>query len=261
MNQSSDSFYFGNSVYDLRLIAFGHRQCEAGYYRPIEINTDFYVIHYIASGKVTFFKGDTAYPLQAGQCFLSRPGDIFRFHADLGEPFHYVWLRFTGQSARRIDRLPYTLDLDGTVFWNLIQCDTQASNVEEYSTAMLYLLFSQLHGTLKKENDYVAIVKNYIRTHHSGAVTVAQLQKLVNLNRQYLSTLFKQSTGITLQQYILQTRMEKAKLLLSQGYSVSQAADLCGYANIYAFSKSFKKAAGTTPSGYQKHASDPTGQS
>lgn len=255
MNYPYHAHYFGNTTYDLQLIAFGDRQCPADYTSAAEINTDFYVIHYLAYGKATFYKAGSAYPVDAGQCFLSRPGDVFRFSSDRGEPFHYVWLHIRGQTAHRIRELPYVVNADSTVFRNLIRCHTDSGNIELYSTAMLHLLLSQLLQSPRQENDYIAIIKNYVHTNYNADINVSALQKLVNLNRQYLSSLFHQRAGITLQQYILQTRMEKAKLLLSQGYSVSQTADLCGYANIYAFSKSFKKSEGISPSSYQKHRS------
>ena len=161
-------------------------------------------------------------------------------------------LHFCGQTAHQIQELPYVVDADSNVFQNLILCHNNSGNIELYSTAMLHLLLSQLLQSPRRENDYITIVKNYIHTHYNGKINIAQLQKLVNLNRQYLSSLFHQRTGMTLQQYIRQTRIEKAKLLLLEGYSVTETAELCGYANLYAFSKAFKETIGRNPSSYRQ---------
>ena len=76
------------------------------------------------------------------------------------------------------------------------------------------------------------------------------IQKAANLNRQYMSALFKRQEGISIQQYIIRVRMERALTLLKQGISVTETARLCGYESIYAFSKAFKREIGVSPTEY-----------
>ena len=60
MKENLDIYYFGDTVCDLHPKAFGHRRCESGYPRYYEVNVDFYVMHYIVSGKGVFEKNATA---------------------------------------------------------------------------------------------------------------------------------------------------------------------------------------------------------
>lgn len=60
--------------------------------------------------------------------------------------------------------------------------------------------------------------------------------------------LFKRVFGLTPYQYLLQKRLQYARLLLQEGQSVSQTAFDCGFADVFSFSKSFKKQFGTSPS-------------
>ena len=46
--------------------------------------------------------------------------------------------------------------------------------------------------------------------------------------------------------------MENAAELLKKGSSVKEAADLCGYADPFNFSRMFKKAYGVSPSQWRK---------
>lgn len=210
----------------------------------------YYLVHYIASGKGTFFKNNIAYPMQSGQVFISKPYEVFRFVADEKQPFHYVWVRFTGKTAEKLDTLPSALEVDGTAFLNMLHYDKDSNSVEEYCTSQLYLFFASLLERTERRSDYVLVIKNYIHTHPSGNVTVRELQRLVNLNRQYMSTMFRERAGVSLQQYIIGNRMEKAKLLLRYS-SVTETAELCDYANVYAFSKAFKKTVGISPREYR----------
>ena len=65
----------------------------------------------------------------------------------------------------------------------------------------------------------------------------------------YLSNLFSGVEGITLEQYIIRQKIEKAKeLLFYDELSLSQIADRLGYSSVAHLSGQFKKITGFTPS-------------
>ena len=69
------------------------------------------------------------------------------------------------------------------------------------------------------------------------------------------SSLFKEKTGYTPLQYLTEKRMENAKHLLSSSdlhYSISEIAELCGFEDIYYFSRVFKKNVGLSPTQWLK---------
>ncbi|MBQ4160786.1 MAG: helix-turn-helix transcriptional regulator, partial [Clostridia bacterium] len=143
----------------------------------------------------------------------------------------------------------------GTAFYNMVNCDPESNTAEEFITAQLYLLFATLFAS-EKRHDYVTIIKNYVRGRPTiDKITVDEIQQFLNLNRQYMSTMFKKATGMSIQQYIIKERMDRATLLLAQGFSITETAEHIGYVSIYAFSKCFKKTYGISPSEYQKNKS------
>ena len=72
----------------------------------------------------------------------------------------------------------------------------------------------------------------------------------MSLNRRYLSRIFKESTGKSLKEYLVEVRMREAKRLLTLGYNVNRAAQLCGYPDQFNFSKMFKHTYGVSPKGW-----------
>ena len=78
-------------------------------------------------------------------------------------------------------------------------------------------------------------------------ITVEGIADEMNLNRRYLSRIFKKETGKTIQEYLIDIRLDEAKTLLSEGNSVSNAARLSGYVDECNFSKMFKKKVGISP--------------
>lgn len=69
----------------------------------------------------------------------------------------------------------------------------------------------------------------------------------------YLSTLFSAVEGITLEQYIIRQKIEKAKeLLFYDELNLSEIANKLGYSSVAHLSGQFKKVTGFTPSQLKK---------
>lgn len=68
----------------------------------------------------------------------------------------------------------------------------------------------------------------------------------------YLSQLFSSVEGITIEQYIIRQKVEKAKeLIIYDQESLSEIAYRLGYSSIPHFSSQFKKVTGMTPSEFR----------
>jgi len=81
--------------------------------------------------------------------------------------------------------------------------------------------------------------------------TLEQLGKQVGCSPFYLSRLFSQEAGMTIQQYIRQIRMERAAELLRTGQcNVTEAAVAVGYNSLSHFSSAFHETFGCCPGLY-----------
>jgi AraC family transcriptional regulator of arabinose operon len=107
-------------------------------------------------------------------------------------------------------------------------------------------------------NNSLLYVKNaisYIRLKYAEPVKINQIAISLGLNRSYLTRLFKEATGYSLQDYLLTYRMKMAvKLLADDSLSVNQVASRVGYSDTFTFSKAFKRHFGKAPSDYRKGA-------
>lgn len=88
----------------------------------------------------------------------------------------------------------------------------------------------------------------YIQAHSSESLTLQGISDYVGVSKFYLSREFKLYTDMTLFDALNQIRCVKAKKLIEQGISVSEAALSCGFENLSYFSRTFKKHIGTLPS-------------
>lgn len=88
----------------------------------------------------------------------------------------------------------------------------------------------------------------YIREHYAEELSVEKLASVVYLAPDYLSRLFKKSTGISITRYIRQLRMEKAvSLLLETDDKVIDIGAAVGYPNYSYFCQSFREYYGISP--------------
>ncbi|MCL2099446.1 MAG: AraC family transcriptional regulator [Oscillospiraceae bacterium] len=106
-----------------------------------------------------------------------------------------------------------------------------------------------------KENkfDRFEYIKNYINNHYSQKINMLELAELSGYSYHHFRHLFKQNSGVSPLNYIINLRIENAKqLLAAQNNTISDIAYSCGFANSSEFGTVFKKIVNMTPSEYRK---------
>lgn len=103
------------------------------------------------------------------------------------------------------------------------------------------------------ENSTIFQIKEYIgKNYMDDTLSVKEISSHVFLSVSYVCTFFKNETGQTLNQYLTEYRMEKAKQLLSDPrYKIADISAKVGYNDGNYFGKSFKKYTGLSPSEYR----------
>lgn len=106
-----------------------------------------------------------------------------------------------------------------------------------------------------KKIQIIEKIKNAIVTlvHHSGDHLKTNLSgyitSRVHQDYNYLSNLFSEVEGTTIEKYFITHRIEKVKeLLVYDELSLSEIADQLGYSSVAYLSNQFKKITGLTPS-------------
>ena len=88
----------------------------------------------------------------------------------------------------------------------------------------------------------------FIRTNYSGAITLSDMSRVVDMSPKYLGSFFKNMTGKTPFEYLTEYRIEKAaQKLLNSSQSVTDIAFSCGFSDISYFIKTFKTHKGISP--------------
>ncbi len=79
------------------------------------------------------------------------------------------------------------------------------------------------------------------------------LSEKLNLKYTYLSNLFSETTGITIEQYIIAHKIERVKeLLIYDNLTLTEISYQLNYSSVAHLSNQFRKVTGLTPSFYKK---------
>lgn len=131
--------------------------------------------------------------------------------------------------------------------------DCLCSTVTQNAYASLLLLFLNRQfktGSSAFKNtmpSYITGSMQYIEAHLAEPLRLSTLAERFHISGSYLSTQFKLHTGLTLRAYLLDRKINCAKLLLRQGASVTEACYGSGFNDYANFIRSFKKFTGVSP--------------
>ena len=93
----------------------------------------------------------------------------------------------------------------------------------------------------------------FIESHYMRKITLNDIAKEVALSHFYFHKIFTKNLNMTPLEYILETRLSKAKELLITSYdSINDISAKCGFDNCQYFSNTFKKHVNMTPTGFRK---------
>ena len=79
-------------------------------------------------------------------------------------------------------------------------------------------------------------------------IRISDISEKLYINSSYLSTLFKEEYGITLEQYLIIRKIAEAKKYLYMGVPVNKVCELSGFNDYSNFIRTFKKFEGCSPS-------------
>lgn len=243
---------------DINPIESGEEQCGAVQrYGPR--TRDYYLLHYVISGKGTYCTERQSYDVGAGQIFVIFPNEITSYSPNPNDPWRYCWVGF--ESSLDLSKALSSHILTAPECENIFHSISRYSDIgvgrEWYVCGKIYELLGLLSTQYNHDEDrdlrYVRIARNFIETRYNEKIKVAQLAKMLNLDRTHFSKIFQKHVGKSPQRYIVDFRLEKAAhLLVRKGLSPGEVAQYVGYSDVFNFSRMFSRKFGVSPNRYKK---------
>ncbi len=289
LNRSS-KFHFDNLFWDnpqpyedLILYQIGDLYCNGGYEVGEHIQ-ECYEISYIVSGKGKYFTNGKAYQLKKGDIYLCLPYQRHNYIADCVDPFRFFYIGFDFDNCTKkpndfyhIQKMfnhmkhPVVEDKYG-IYQSFTGVFRELVNGKKYSLTMVKTYLNQIiiltyrnffdkwqdeyrpEKTFNNNDAQITYqIINYIDTNLFSVQVLSEISDELGYSYSYLSHIFSEETGLTIQQYFNQKKFEKAIDLLKKGeLTVTEIAEELNYKSIHSFSKAFKKNIGVSPMQYQQ---------
>lgn len=125
--------------------------------------------------------------------------------------------------------------------------------LEQWILIQIRLLLDQKQSARIQASPTVANSVAYIQQNYADRnLSIEQIAQHVFVSPNWLSAKFKSEIGCTINEYITQYRIDKAKNLLIQGkYKIYEVADMVGYGSSRYFSRVFSRLTNQTPQNYR----------
>ncbi|WJH35385.1 helix-turn-helix domain-containing protein [Paenibacillus sp. CC-CFT747] len=144
------------------------------------------------------------------------------------------------------------------LYQRLAQLKTGDAIVQWLGTEVYPAMVAHISGFRnQRQRKTMEKVLQFIHEHYDEDLSQPMLADLVSLPGSQFSSMFKEETGMTLTDYIIAYRMDRAKeLLVTTDLKVGDIADRLSYNNAQNFIRVFKRICGITPGEYRtQHAS------
>jgi len=217
-----------------------------------------WLLHYVMSGKGIFRIDGKEYQVSAGEMFVIPPMKETYYEADANTPWEYMWVGFFTKQSLLPDALKKPIVQApgvGKIFEDMRRCRGMENGKTAFLASRIWEIISLVMESEESTTDHAKKVLHCLRSEYMGDITIQSIADRLNLDRCYLSTVFKKRYGVSPMQYLMNLRLETAaELMVTYGKSPSIAAASVGYPDIYNFSKMFKKKFGCSPRQYVQNA-------
>ena len=112
----------------------------------------------------------------------------------------------------------------------------------------------QSTNILMTENRHILKILSFLHQHYAENLPVSRLIEMVPMSRRLLENTFKEETGTTIHQYIMEIRFERMKqMLVSTDIPVADLAIATGLSDVKNVARIFRKRVGVTPLEHRQH--------
>ena len=161
------------------------------------------------------------------------------------------WIQFQQMAFSAIK----SLQLESPQLAAAAEQGNRAASLQEMQGAVKALVscFPKKETFSGNEKSLVEQVRKYVEDNLDQNLNVNGVAAALFMNGDYISRVFKNETGTPLKEYIIQRKMESARLLLTTTQlPVSVIASKLGYDNFSYFSQAYRRCMGVSPSEERK---------
>lgn len=232
-----------------------------------------YEIYFLEEGKREYIINGKIYEVEPGNVVIIPPGVL---HGTEGSPFTRKLVHFSRKALSMFFNEQTVNDFleNNSQFLYIPDISTSSATIDFLFQRISYFFSTQdftgcvltlgalLHHIQKmkkgspktfSDNKLINQILLYIHDNATKITNLDEIAKKFFISKYRLCHFFKQQKGITVYDYILKIKTEKAaSLLISTNKKIKDICFECGFNSEYYFSKRFRIMTGISPSRYRK---------
>ena len=233
-------------------------------------NSDTYSIEYVYSGEGTIQENDSIYNVSAGDFFILHPNKYHHYYSNKKKPWRKIWLVINGDTHFPTNLLS-AFSIPEKIYFPKINSPLELENIFELlksntpdpTIKLERLIFSLIQalgysGSINsaESRSLIPHIKDYIDKRLNTKIDINKICTVeFSTSPEYFSRAFKKMYGISPSQYILQQKIDLAKMLLDRtDLPVHEISDRLAFFDAAHFSRSFKKIYNMSPKKYRENS-------
>lgn len=237
-------------------------------------------ITYVISGKGTFYSDGEPVKLQPGDVHMISKGVVHRIvpaersnlrFANIGFEFGDALPDSFRPVRELFEKTPYMCLKDKgeiRILMSQLINEMYAKTAQSHLMAECYIKLILIHVFRLTETERPRIfspkkspatrlslytIIRYVEDNFMDFPGFEEMANALGYSQSYISHVFKEKMGLTLQEYVGKKKIEASlDFLKYQKYSITQIAMMLNYASVQSFGKAFRKVMGCSPTEYQR---------
>lgn len=252
----------------------GHPSDHQFSYEQGRMFNEFQLLYILKGSGVFESKSAGQLLVKAGAVMILFPGEWHRFKPDVQTGWDEFWVGFNGPVAENLVRQNFIsvenplihIDIHDTIFClfeDIIRItQSESPGYQPLVSGIVLHLLGLMHALSKQANIkheniseiLISKARIMLRAGIDQNVSVESIADELNVGYSWFRKAFKLYTGMAPGQYLLQLKIDRAKMLLADpSKSVKQVAFELHFESVFYFSKLFKNKTGLSPDAHRKY--------
>lgn len=238
---------------------------------------DYFRLFFVLSGEVTFTQKEQQHILTRNDLVLVPPHSTFELSIqDRNTTYyyvsfeltptksikeflvyfnnHYVFRKLSGNVAHTMESIFVETTGANYGYQIIVNALTKSLLVQMLRMRNAIPTLHQLHySSFSSKEELVHQAKYYVQQNLHEAIKVTQIAKSLGITPNYLYKLFIETNQVSIQEYILQSKIEYATVLLrNPEFNIKEVAEQLSFSSQNHFSNTFKRYMNISPTHYRK---------
>ena len=272
---SGSDLYFSTPSDYARRMLFYMSTCGYYYtnydYRIAREDYHNYMLFYICDGRLSLTSGGRTMVVTAGQVGFLNCHVPHEYHT-IGNT-EFIWLHLDGSNTADfyeqavqlhggfVFDSPYAEQIKNGIYEIVFAFRNEQAISEARLSQKLYSLLiamvdpNKADDTPDDPNDPVAAAQRFILERYMEPIALSDIAAHVNMSQFHFSRLFKRDCGFSPHEFLILTRLNRAKhLLKTTDQPVKVIAQQVGYLNVSSFTNAFTDRVGISPTLFRKYS-------